>query len=424
MKKELQEKYASIPDTAKLTIKSSLTNEQYTNEFLTIRNFVDSQSKVQKQLEKGTTSEVFKFSVVFDKFVEVLDNIVEQTDTTALFNQYNLQQSLTRTFQQIQGMSSQNQVITFEFVTSQYANYDEYLKGFTLYHETDKINEFKQFINIIQVPANVLASNLLNQPDRSGAIISYLGITLKDKKYLTPQSLSKAKEEAYRSEIDKLTEELTQSNQNLTDFVKEKLAETQSEFSSQTEEFNNQYQDITTLAQEQLGKTQEEFNNLKAAYEQQLSFEAPITHWNEQSTNRAKLAIFWAIGAVVEVIVIIVLAGWLLHNLYSGQYKVASDIPQYFVPIALISILVYVLRVCINIAVSNWHMSSEYSQKAALTTYYLSMLKEGHISEGEKAYVLPALFAKIDTGLNKYQSESDDSSIMSLINSVRNGAGK
>lgn len=308
-------------------------------------------------------------------------------------------------------------------------NYDKFdiKRGDTLINPLH--NDDKPFDAIVSNPPYSIKwigsddPTLIND-DRSGAIISYLGITLKDKKYLTPQSLSKAKEEAYRSEIDKLTEELTQSNQNLTDFVKEKLAETQSEFSSQTEEFNNQYQDITTLAQEQLGKTQEEFNNLKAAYEQQLSFEAPITHWNEQSTNRAKLAIFWAIGAVVEVIVIIVLAGWLLHNLYSGQYKVASDIPQYFVPIALISILVYVLRVCINIAVSNWHMSSEYSQKAALTTYYLSMLKEGHISEGEKAYVLPALFAKIDTGLNKYQSESDDSSIMSLINSVRNGAGK
>lgn len=92
-----------------------------------------------------------------------------------------------------------------------------------------------------------------------------------------------------------------------------------------------------------------------------------------------------------------------------AKLRDVSIIPVYFIPIALISLLVYILRTFIKIAISNQHISVEYAQKAALTDYYLSMIQEGHmkISIEEKQLLLPSIFSKIDSGLVKGDSGGD-----------------
>lgn len=78
-------------------------------------------------------------------------------------------------------------------------------------------------------------------------------------------------------------------------------------------------------------------------------------------------------------------------------------IPKSFVLVAIVSLLVYILRVFIKVANSNNHLSLEYAQKAALTDFYLSLLQyeSETINENDKTLIYSTLFSKVDTGLIK-----------------------
>jgi len=137
--------------------------------------------------------------------------------------------------------------------------------------------------------------------------------------------------------------------------------------------------------------------------------EAPIVFWEKQSKQYRKSSEQLIAVSIGVSLLILVCGWWLLHIGVQDLQKFSNTqiIPVYFIPIALISLLIYILRTVINIAVSSRHVSIEYAQKAALTGYYLSMIRDGKISDTEKQYVFPALFAKIDTGLSKSKSDSD-----------------
>jgi len=69
---------------------------------------------------------------------------------------------------------------------------------------------------------------------------------------------------------------------------------------------------------------------------------------------------------------------------------------------------------------SEKHMHAEYSQKAAFTYFYLSLLQNSSdgISKEERPMILAALFSKVDTGLIKSESKSETETALltSLIN--------
>ena len=162
----------------------------------------------------------------------------------------------------------------------------------------------------------------------------------------------------------------------------------------------------------------EQFSNLEDSYEQKLKLKAPIKFWEDEAKKYKMSAIYWSVGAVISGLLIILTGLWILKigEQDLDKLKNISIIPIYFVPIALISLLIYILRTLIKIAISNQHISVEYAQKAALTDYYLSMIQEGHlgISIEEKQLLLPTIFSKIDSGLIKSDS-TGDSDITELL---------
>lgn len=162
----------------------------------------------------------------------------------------------------------------------------------------------------------------------------------------------------------------------------------------------------------------EQVSNLEDSYEQKLKLKAPIKFWEDEAKKYKMSAIYWSVGAVISGLLIILTGLWILKigEQDLDKLKNISIIPIYFVPIALISLLIYILRTLIKIAISNQHISVEYAQKAALTDYYLSMIQEGHlgISIEEKQLLLPTIFSKIDSGLIKSDS-TGDSDITELL---------
>ena len=56
-----------------------------------------------------------------------------------------------------------------------------------------------------------------------------------------------------------------------------------------------------------------------------------------------------------------------IHDYLQGTVKEIPFISKSFIYVALISFLIYIIRIIIKIIVSSQHMSMEYEQKAALT---------------------------------------------------------
>lgn len=73
-----------------------------------------------------------------------------------------------------------------------------------------------------------------------------------------------------------------------------------------------------------------------------------------------------------------------------------------FIVLALITFLVYVIRVFIKVTLSNSHLAAAYRQKATMTYFYLALMEKEHaVDDPERPLVLSALFSPVDTGLVK-----------------------
>lgn|GEM_PF-3856227 len=421
MAASLTKMYAEIETSIQFI--SSLVQNTQTEKLSLIeaRTFLKSEMAAQKAMENDASPE-FQFSEVFKQILNAMDQAVKEFSEVD-DNGTNFSNLLSKAIGQTTvkfAINSQNYNqrwigITFDFVSTTWAQYEYYRSGYLYYKGQESTGEFIDFLKIVQTPQNIFASNLLASENYRLAGITYLGMLLKERS-LKPTGLSATKEKQMREIASNIGISMSATQEEFSSFVDAKEQEFIDKYDVRLSEFEERFDTIEKSVVRELGDKEKTFKQLQNTYRQDLSFEAPIKHWEEQAKKRASLAVLWSVFAALVTLVTIMLSSWFIDKLFLTEHQVTPTIPQYFVPIAFISILLYVVRQFVVIAVSSWHMSSEYSQKAALTTYFISMMKEGHMSEAEKQLILPELFAKIDTGLNKYQDNGlDVSQLISLV---------
>ena len=159
-----------------------------------------------------------------------------------------------------------------------------------------------------------------------------------------------------------------------------------------------------------------ELSNLEKTYEEKLKVEEPAKFMLEQANKYKWAFIRWSIAIVLLSILLIGLLALVIHpqvnfddklitvNILSKETPVYSSI----ILLAMISLVVYILRIFIKMAVSSKHLMEEYKQKYSLTYFYLSLVNNGNIQdEQSKNIILTSLFTKADTGLLKNDSSND-----------------
>ena len=169
-------------------------------------------------------------------------------------------------------------------------------------------------------------------------------------------------------------------------------------------------------------------DELEAAYQTKLQLEAPEAFWKEKAQEKKNSVRIWTLITTVTSAALILLGFFLLQKFYSNEFDTQSQIfkflPQSFIFVALISFLVYVLRIFIKILMSSKHMQVEYEQRAAFTRFYLSLLQEGKtISDSDRALIYSTLFARVDPGLIKNADSSSnelEAVLLSLISKDKN----
>ena len=146
----------------------------------------------------------------------------------------------------------------------------------------------------------------------------------------------------------------------------------------------------------------------------------------EQANKYKNSFYLWSLAILILSIILVILLAIIIHPQVTFNDKLitfnvlSKDVPVYssIILLAIISLVIYVLRIFIKMATSSKHLMEEYKQKYTLTYFYLSLVNNGNIDdEKAKNIILTSLFTKVDTGLLKNDNSSDNViTILSQLN--------
>lgn len=211
----------------------------------------------------------------------------------------------------------------------------------------------------------------------------------------------------------KETEEHFKQTANLVDKNDKKIREIFTEHSREVDNFKHK------LEQWQ-NKKEASIKILEDTYEKKLQLEAPEKLWKKRSKNYTIKTICWMVGLAIFIVVLMCSAGSLLvsiHDYLRGTEE--QNIPflrQSFIYVALISFLIYLIRIIIKIIISNQHMAMEYEQKEALTRFYQALVYNGKdVDKEERLIIFHALFSKTETGLVKTDNSGESEALIALL---------
>ena len=210
----------------------------------------------------------------------------------------------------------------------------------------------------------------------------------------------------------KETEEHFKQTANLVDKNDKKIREIFIEHSREVDEFKH------NLEQWQNNK-ETSIKILEDTYEKKLQLEAPEKLWKERSKDYKIKTRWWMGGLGIFIFGLIFSAGSLLisiHDYLQGTIKDIPFISQSFIYVALVSFLIYLIRVVIKIIISNQHMAMEYEQKEALTRFYQALVYNGkEVDKEERLIIFNALFSKTETGLVKTDNSGESEALIALL---------
>ena len=167
---------------------------------------------------------------------------------------------------------------------------------------------------------------------------------------------------------------------------------------------------------------EKQIETLEETYKSKLQLEAPETLWESRAAKYRIKSRWWMGGLLIFIIGLLVSSGYFvisIHDYLQGTVKEIPFISKSFIYVALISFLIYIIRIIIKIIVSSQHMSMEYEQKAALTRFYQALIQDGkEVDKEEKLIIFNALFRKTDTGLIKSDNSNDTDALLSQFSKL------
>ena len=214
--------------------------------------------------------------------------------------------------------------------------------------------------------------------------------------YMLIQELSYDNKEA------EFTEEIYSSSRSQLAAAQEDLRESDQEFRSLFSGLKEEMGTFRGELAEWKADQQAEIDRLEKRYRENLALEEPKRVWDAAAEEYAVKTRYWAIGTAVIIGVSLILSGGGVALVAWGKLPELPWLSPSFIVLALITFLVYVIRVFIKVTLSNGHLAAAYRQKATMTYFYLALMEKEHaVDDPERPLVLSALFSPVDTGLVK-----------------------
>lgn len=214
--------------------------------------------------------------------------------------------------------------------------------------------------------------------------------------YMLIQELS------YDNKVAESIEEIYSSSRAQLTAAQEDLRESDQEFRSLFSGLKGEMGTFQGELASWKADQQAEIDSLEKRYRENLALEEPKRVWDAAAKEYAAKTRYWAIGTVVLILVSLLVSGISIASMNAWKLPELPWLSPSFIVIALITFLVYVIRVFIKVTLSNSHLAAAYRQKAMMTYFYLALMeKENGVKDPERTLVLNALFSPVDTGLVK-----------------------
>lgn len=212
---------------------------------------------------------------------------------------------------------------------------------------------------------------------------------------------------------------ITDQKESFVNFINDKKEEVSSWIINKQQEYDN------------IKETNDKnIHNLETTYEKKLQLASPVVFMKERCSEYAKSFRLWSlISALLSLLIVIIIviavtpaientAKILTIKLFNKELPVYSNIAI----LAIITLLAYLVKTTIKIALSARHMEQEYKQKYILTDFLLTLSKDISIDNNTKNTIILSLFEKADTGLVKY--DTSESSVVSALSQIAKSASK
>lgn len=231
-------------------------------------------------------------------------------------------------------------------------------------------------------------------------------------------------------ELQRLSETYHNSVEEIVQQYVEHWQKVDSDYTTYAEEMSMWQEKHKEELQGFIEEKQEALSLLENTYKNKLSLEAPVEYWKKSKEANKKTGTTWVALAVILSVLIagyimLVISDTFLPDALKGDMSIfnAASIRSTLLITAGVSVLVYLLRIFIKMALSSFHLSKDASERETLTYLFLSLTNDGKISDAERAIVLQALFSRADTGLLKGDSSPSFSNegIMSIISKCVGG---
>ena len=188
------------------------------------------------------------------------------------------------------------------------------------------------------------------------------------------------------------------------------------------DDHKNEIDEFKTKINEWRDNKERQIGILEETYKNKLQLEAPEALWERRAAKYRKKSNWWTSGLLIFIVGLLVSGGYFADKIHDYVQEMVKGVPfisKSFVYVALISFLIYIIRIIIKIIISNQHMSMEYEQKAALTRFYQALIQDGkEVDKEEKLIIFNALFRKTDTGLIKSDNSNDADALLSQFSKL------
>ena len=218
--------------------------------------------------------------------------------------------------------------------------------------------------------------------------------------------------------VEKIDSQINDKFKETTNLIEEKDKDIINLF----DEHKNEIDEFKTKINEWRDNKEKEIEALEETYKSKLQLEAPETLWESRAEEYRKKSERWIWYLLAFIVGLLASGGYFAVEIHDYVQEMAKGIPfisKSFIYVALISFLIYIIRIIIKIIISNQHMSMEYEQKAALTRFYQALIQDGkEVDKEEKLIIFNALFRKTDTGLIKSDNSNDTDALLSQFSKL------
>lgn len=383
-----------------LSKKSTITTyEEYINYFSLINNTYK--------------NNIIEFSEEGKKYIDKINNFITKAIESS--NEETIEQYIKNNMPSEIGYNQYNRTLELisihpnSFLIQRECSEEAFLN---IYKELG-YDRLKDYIQLVKNPSNF--TSFLND-SRQTVAMKYL-LYKTDHHSPKPFTRNISAETIYKMTNNHIQESLSEITKEKEDYI--------NYMNEQKENYNEWFSNTNTQINDFREEHSNKLANIEKTYEEKLKIEEPAKFMLEQSKKYSKSFKLWCLAILLLTILLLGLLALIVSPQVSFNDKLitinflSKDMPVYssIILLAMISLVVYILRIFIKMAVSSKHLMEEYKQKYSLTYFYLSLVNNGNIQdEKTQNIILSSLFTKADTGLIKNDGSNEmDKTLLSLI---------